>query len=68
MLDGMTRAAETLATNLREVTADDWRRIGHFPWGDRDILMTARNAVHEGSHHLHDVDRVLRAVIGRPPN
>jgi hypothetical protein len=67
VLDEMTGAAEALAASLREVDADDWRRIGHFPWGDRDILTTARNAVHEGSHHLRDVDRVLRAVIGRPP-
>jgi hypothetical protein len=30
------------------------------------MLTMARNAVHEGAHHLRDVDRVLRAVVGRP--
>jgi hypothetical protein len=57
---------EDLAAILDSVNADDWRRIGHFEWGDRDVLAIARNAVHEGAHHLRDVQRVLSQVRGRP--
>jgi hypothetical protein len=66
VLEQLQRAAERLVVALRDVDANDWGRLGHFPWGDRDLLTTARNAVHEGSHHLRDVDRVLRAVVGHP--
>lgn len=55
-----------LASILSAVPADDWTRIGHFEWGDRDALAIARNAVHEGSHHLRDVERVLAQVRGHP--
>jgi hypothetical protein len=54
-----------LASILDSVSPDDWRRIGHFPFGDRDALTVARGAVHEGSHHLRDVQRVLADVRGR---
>ena len=67
VLDGLTAAADRLAVVLRDVDAGDWGRLGDFPWGSRDMLTMARNAVHEGAHHLRDVDRVLRAVVGHPP-
>jgi hypothetical protein len=65
VIDQLHHAADGLVRALRDVDAGDWERLGHFPWGDRDMLTTARNAVHEGSHHLRDIDRVLRAVVGR---
>ena len=68
VLDGLTAAADRLAVVLRDVDAGDWDRLGHFPWGSRDMLTMARNAVHEGAHHLRDVDRVLRATVGHPPS
>ncbi|MGI8684731.1 MAG: hypothetical protein ACR2MO_06530 [Acidimicrobiales bacterium] len=46
--------------------ADDWNRRGRFGPAERDALAVARNAVHEGSHHLRDVQRVLSQVRGRP--
>ena len=55
-----------LAEILGSVRADDWTRTGRFDWGERDALDLARNAVHEGSHHLRDVQRVLSQVRGRP--
>jgi DinB superfamily len=67
VLDGLAAAADRLVAALRDVDAGDWERLGHFSWGDRDMLTMARNAVHEGAHHLRDVDRVLRAVVGHPP-
>jgi hypothetical protein len=56
-----------LAEQLEGVRPDDWSRIGRFDWGERDALAMTRNAVHEGSHHLRDVQRVLSQVRGRPP-
>lgn len=61
-LDRLDAAAEQLAKVLDRVDAGSWSRTGTFPWGDRDLLMMARNAVHEGSHHLRDVERVLEAA------
>lgn len=60
-------ACADLAATLDSVDADDWRRTGRFPYGERDVLTITRNMVHEGSHHLRDVDRVLRSVRGRAP-
>jgi hypothetical protein len=58
-------ACADLAGALDTVGADDWTRTGVFDWGERDVITTARNAVHEGSHHLRDIERVLRRVRGR---
>ncbi len=55
-----------LAEILESVRADDWTRTGRFDSGERDALAVARTAVHEGSHHLRDVQRVLSQVRGRP--
>jgi hypothetical protein len=66
VLGWLDLTCDDLASILAAVAPDDWARIGHFEWGDRDALAMARNAVHEGSHHLRDVQRVLRQVRGRP--
>lgn len=66
VLGWLDLACAELASVLEAVEPDDWKRIGHFAWGDRDALAMARNAVHEGSHHLRDVQRVLTEVRGRP--
>lgn len=66
VLDRLGAAAERLAAVLEGVPAGDWGRTATFPWGERDVLAMARNAVHEGYHHLRDVERVLTAVRGRP--
>ena len=54
-----------LATILEGVPADDWTRTGSLAGVDRNAITLARDAVHEGSHHLRDVQRVLNAVRGR---
>ena len=61
-VDRLDAAAESLAKVLDGVGADGWSRTATFPWGERDLLMMTRNAVHEGSHHLRDVERVLEAA------
>jgi hypothetical protein len=66
VLDRLGREAERLASVLGDVKGDAWNREGEFPWGRRDLLVTARNAVHEGHHHLRDVEHALTAVRGKP--
>ena len=65
VLGWLDLTAADLASTLESTAADDWTRIGHLPGGDRTALDLARTAVHEGSHHLRDVHRVLAAVRGR---
>ncbi|HYZ98182.1 MAG TPA: DinB family protein [Acidimicrobiales bacterium] len=59
-------AADTLATTLSELTGDEWR-LPTITGRGRPASVTelATIAVHEGSHHLLDVGRVLRAARGR---
>ena len=54
-----------LASILDGVNADDWNRTGQVDGERRDALTLARDAVHQGSHHLRDVNRVLAATRGR---
>lgn len=60
--DRLRAAAEHLAAQLDRVDPEGWRREAVLPWGDRDLLDIARLAVHEGAHHLRDVDKVLTAA------
>ncbi len=58
-LDRLDAAASALAAQVDRIDADGWHREATFPFGRRDILTMTRNAVHEGSHHLRDVERAL---------
>jgi hypothetical protein len=62
VLSGLDAAANAAADTLAGASPDDWTRPGTFPWGERDLLTMARNAVHEGYHHLRDIDDVLQRV------
>jgi hypothetical protein len=59
-------AADTLATTLDEVNGDEWHLEGLTGRG-RPVTVADLGmiVVHEGSHHLLDVGRVLRAARGR---
>ena len=54
--------AERLAATVEAVPADAWDRVGVRRDEERSVRFTARRAVHEGSHHLLDIGRSLRAV------
>jgi hypothetical protein len=60
--EGVEVRAEALAATLERVPDDGWDRIGIRRDEERSVLFTARRAVHEGSHHLLDIGRTLRAV------
>ena len=64
-LASLDAACARLAGVLEGVDPGDWNRTGTMDWGERDALTLARDAVHEGAHHLRDLERGLRAVRGR---
>ena len=63
--DALAAGAERLAATVESVPDDGWDRVGLRRDEERSVLFTARRAVHEGSHHLLDIGRVLRAARGR---
>lgn len=65
VLDHLERASTALAAAVDRVDSDSWGRTASFPFGDRDLLTMVGIAVHEGSHHLRDVERVLGLARGR---
>jgi hypothetical protein len=64
--DEIDDASDSLATTLDELNGDEWRLPARNGRGDPvTVFDVAVIAVHEGSHHLLDVGRVLRAARGR---
>jgi hypothetical protein len=60
--DARAANAERLAATIEAVPADGWDRSGIRRGEERSVLLMARRAVHEGSHHLLDIGRGLRTV------
>lgn len=57
-------AADALAETLDARRDLDWERTGIYNWPTRQprtIDWIARHTIHEGQHHLHDIDRLLAA-------
>ncbi|MDQ6725477.1 MAG: DinB family protein [Actinomycetota bacterium] len=63
--DAVSANAERLAAVVETVPDDGWERVGLRGDHERSVLLSARRAVHEGSHHLLDIGRGLRAVRDR---
>jgi len=58
-------AAEMLAFAFEGLDDSQWQRrcIYNFPEAaERTVLWLGRHAVHEGEHHLHDIDAALRSA------
>lgn len=55
-------AAEALAARLERVPPEGWVRVGVRDNLEMTIDWMARNVVHEGTHHLLDIGRSLRAA------
>lgn len=60
--DALAANAEALAATVEKVPEDGWGRVGLRRGEERSVRLSARRAVHEGSHHLLDIGRGLRAV------
>jgi DinB superfamily len=57
--DEITEAAESFAQTLEALDADGWRRTGVYNWPTtrvRDVEWIGRHTIHEGEHHLQDID------------
>ena len=65
VLSGLDAACDRLARRLQGVEGDDWKRTVVRDGEELTVLWMARNVVHEGAHHLRDVQDVLRKVRGR---
>jgi len=55
-------ACADMGMTLDCLSAEDWARTGQFTFGERDALTMTRNAVHEGSHHLRDIEHILEPM------
>jgi DinB superfamily len=58
-IDGRT---EALALAFGALDAAQWRRTAIYNWpapAERSMAWMARHTVHEGEHHLGDIDRLL---------
>ncbi|MEY2468419.1 MAG: hypothetical protein QOF21_1117 [Actinomycetota bacterium] len=64
VLARMAGGCAELVKQAERVDANGWTRTAEFPWGERDILIMLQNAVHEGVHHLRDIDKGLAQVRG----
>jgi hypothetical protein len=62
VLARLKSGADKLAAEAERVDANSWTRMAQFGWGERDQLTMLQNAVHEGVHHLHDIESVLKRV------
>ncbi len=67
-LDDLTASALRLADLLDTLTGGDWdRTASRLPGEERDVRWMARQAAHEGRHHLHDINEVARQVRDAAP-
>jgi hypothetical protein len=58
----LSQAANELADALDALNEASWNRTGIYNWptkAERTLDWVARNAVHEGKHHIMDIDRLL---------
>lgn len=67
-------ACADLSMAIEYVPSDQWNRVGEFDAGlrgpdavagEKEAIDVARNAVHEGVHHLRDIRRGLTQILGR---
>ena len=65
VLDELAANCERTAVKAEKVDAGDWRRPATLPdrdGGEVDAIWFLHHSVHEASHHLRDVQRVLETV------
>lgn len=58
----ITDAAESLAVEFETLDEDAWNRTGVYNWPERRVRTVdwiGRHTIHEGEHHLQDIDRLV---------
>jgi hypothetical protein len=63
VLTGLSATASRFAESIDRVGIPDLDHTARFSWGQRDVLTMIRNGVHEGKHHLRDLEHVLARVV-----
>lgn len=61
----ITGAAASLSRTLDSLDDDGWQRTGIYNWPERRVRTVewiGRHAIHEGEHHLLDIDRLVLAA------
>ncbi|MGH9225948.1 MAG: DinB family protein [Acidimicrobiales bacterium] len=64
-LSELESACADLSMAIEYCASSDWGRKGTFSYGEREAIDVARNAVHEGNHHLMDIKRGLSSILDR---
>jgi S-DNA-T family DNA segregation ATPase FtsK/SpoIIIE len=67
--DQLGVAADLVAWVYSQRSPDDWQRplVYNYPEPvERDLAWLGRHTIHEGEHHLFDVDRLLGQPARRP--
>jgi hypothetical protein len=60
-------AAESLARLLESLDDRGWQRTGIYNWPERRVRTVewiGRHTIHEGEHHLQDIDGLVMAAPG----
>lgn len=68
VLATLLSSTDEFARAAGRISGDDWLRKGKLGSAEVSALDVLREAVHEGAHHLRDVERVLasaRKLLGR---
>jgi S-DNA-T family DNA segregation ATPase FtsK/SpoIIIE len=61
--DQLEAAADAIGTEFAGLSAEQWERTAIYNWptsAERSMAWLGRHTVHEGRHHLRDVDAALR--------
>ncbi len=61
-------AAESLAATLASLDDDGWNRTGIYNYPERRVRTVewiGRHTLHEGEHHLQDIDRLVGFTHGQ---
>ena len=64
-LGELESACADMSMAIEYVGSNEWNRVGTFDSGEREAIDVARDAVHEGAHHLRDIKRNLSTILGR---
>lgn len=65
VLATMATNAEGLARTMSRIAGEEWTRTGLRAGREVQALDLAREAVHEGAHHLRAAERVMQEVRGK---
>jgi uncharacterized damage-inducible protein DinB len=65
VLHELTLAASGFCDEVADTADDEWGRgVRRLPGEDRTALWLVRHAMHEGVHHVRDIERVAALVAG----